>query len=185
MAEQIIVFKSGERVITDLQEVFEGEGDDRRGICLLMKNPYILELVAVNDMDDSTNDLQVKFSKWCPYSVDYQFRIPYDSILAIGEPDTGLAQAYRNKIASLVATQETGVPPAPAPVPAEAVEEGWAEGSLNPNMEAQLTEIRKNTGGAIPENVTPTAGVAGAHDEHPVAEPFAVEEDADAQTAEV
>tara|TARA_Y100000004_G_scaffold69640_1_gene78181 strand:- start:1147 stop:1704 length:558 start_codon:yes stop_codon:yes gene_type:complete len=185
MADQIIVFKSGERVITDLQEVFEGEGEERRGICLVMKNPYILELVAVNDMDDSTNDLQVKFSKWCPYSVDYQFRIPYDSILAIGEPDTGLAQAYRNKIASLVATQETGVPPAPPQTPAEAVEEGWAEGATNPNMEAQLTEIRKNTGGAIPPDQVPTAGVGGAHDEHPVAEPFAVEADPDAQTAEV
>ena len=184
MAEQIIVFKNGERVITELKEVFEGEGDDRRGVCLLMSHPYILELVSADGTADR-HDLQVKFSKWCPYSVDYQFRIPYDSILAIGEPDTGLAQAYRNKIASLVATQETGVPPAPPQTPAEAVEEGWAEGATNPNMEAQLTEIRKNTGGAIPPDQVPTAGVGGAHDEHPVAEPFAVEADPDAQTAEV
>ena len=184
MSDQIVVFKNGERVIGDMSEVFNGEGEDRKGVCLLIKNPYILELVSSND-PNSAMDLQVKFSKWCPYSVDYQFRIPYDSVLAIGEPDTGLGQAYRNKIATLVATQETGVPPAPAPVPSEAVEEGWAEGTVNPNMEAQLTEIRKNTGGAIPENVTPTAGVAGAHDEHPVAEPFAVEEDPDAKTAEV
>ena len=184
MADQILVFKHGERVITDLQEVFEGEGEERRGICLLMKNPYILELVSVDD-SDNPNDLQVKFSKWCPYSVDFQFRVPYDCVLAIGEPDTGLAQAYRNKIASLVATQEGGVPPAPPETPAEAVEEGWAEGVTNPNMEAQLTEIRKNTGGAIPPDEVPTAGVGGAHDEHPVAEPFAVEADPDAQTAEV
>jgi hypothetical protein len=184
MAEQIIVFKSGERVITDLQEVFEGEEEERRGICLLMKNPYILELVSVGSEQDP-GDLQVKFSKWCPYSVDFQFRIPYDSVLAIGEPDTGLAQAYRNKIATLVATQEQGVPAAPAPTPAEAVEEGWTEGIVNPNMEAQLTEIRKNTGGAIPPDVVPTAGVGGVHDEHPVAEPFAVEEDPNAETSEV
>jgi hypothetical protein len=183
MAEQIIVFKSGERVISDLQEVFEGEDEDRRGICLLMKNPYILELVTAGDVD-APNDLQVKFSKWCPYSVDYQFRVPYDSILAIGEPDTGLAQAYRNKISSLVATQEAGVPEAP-PTPAEAIESGWKEGVVNPNMEAQLTEIRKNTGGAIPPDQIPTAGVAGATDQHPVAEPFAVVEDPDAETAEV
>ena len=49
--------------------------------------------------------LQVKFSKWCPYSVDFQFRVPYDTVLAIGEPDTGLAQAYRGKVESITATK--------------------------------------------------------------------------------
>ena len=71
MSEQIIVFKNGERVITELQEVFEGEGEDRKGICLMINNPYILELIEVNDGE--LRDLQVKFSKWCPYSVDFQF----------------------------------------------------------------------------------------------------------------
>ncbi|AMO43168.1 hypothetical protein R1080702_159 [Cyanophage S-RIM32] len=105
MAEQIIVFKNGERVITQLQEVFEGEGDDKRGICLLMSHPYILELISSDD-PNSKMDLQVKFSKWCPYSVDFQFRVPYDTVLAIGEPDQGLAQAYRGKVESLVATED-------------------------------------------------------------------------------
>lgn len=112
MADQIIVFKNGERVITSLQEVFEGEGEEKRGICLLMTNPYILELVNVSPEDDELKqrDLQVKFSKWCPYSVDFQFRVPYDAILAIGEPDTGLAGAYRAKVGALESTEEGGVP---------------------------------------------------------------------------
>jgi len=105
MAEQIIVFKNGERVITTLQEVYEGEGDDKRGVCLLMTHPYILDLIEVSDKPEEMN-LQVKFSKWCPYSVDYQFRVPYDAVLAIGEPDQGLLTAYKSKVESMVATED-------------------------------------------------------------------------------
>ena len=82
--EQIIVFKNGERVITTLQEVFEGEGEDKRGVCLMMTHPYILELVEADTGTD--RDLQVKFSKWCPYSVDFQFRVPYDTCLLYTSP---------------------------------------------------------------------------------------------------
>lgn len=166
MAEQIIVFKNGERVISSLQEVFEGEGDDKRGICLLMTHPYILELVE-SSSGLTDRDLQVKFSKWCPYSVDFQFRVPYDSVLAIGEPDSGLAQAYLAKVNSIQATKEDELPK-------------WEEGASNPNMEAQLADIKKNTGGAISN---PTAGVAGNTAEHPIAEPLVSEESA--ETAEV
>ncbi|AOO12804.1 hypothetical protein Sn130910_157 [Cyanophage S-RIM44] len=135
MAEQIIVFKNGERVITELKEVFEGEGDDRRGVCLLMSHPYILELVNADGSADR-HDLQVKFSKWCPYSVDFEFRVPYDTVLAIGEPDQGLAQAYRGKVQVITATE-----PEPDQVPE------WTEGVTNPNMEAQAADIAAATKG--------------------------------------
>jgi hypothetical protein len=131
MSEQIIVFKNGERVITELQEVFEGEGDDRKGICLMMNNPYILELIEMDD--GALRDLQVKFSKWCPYSVDFQFRVPYDTVLALGEPDSGLAEAYRQKVAAI-----TGNPDAPEGVP-DLPE--WTDGAENPNISAQQADI--------------------------------------------
>ena len=134
MAEQIIVFKNGERVITELKEVFEGEGDDRRGVCLLMNHPYILELVSADAPEGSRHDLQVKFSKWCPYSVDFEFRVPYDSILAIGEPDQGLAQAYRSKVQVITATNPEEIPE-------------WQEGQDNPNIAAQQADIAAATKG--------------------------------------
>ena len=133
MADQIIVFKNGERVITNLQEVFEGEDESRRGVCLLMNNPYILELVGGDDPTAKGMDLQVKFSKWCPYSVDFQFRVPYDTVLALGEPDSGLAEAYRQKVAAI-----TGNPDAPEGVP-DLPE--WTDGAENPNISAQQADI--------------------------------------------
>lgn len=94
----IVVLKTGEKLITILQEAFEGEGEEQKGICLVMNYPYELTLINVGNTENPEQDLQVKFSRWCPYSVDTQFRIPYDSVLAIGQPDAGLAQAYQLKI---------------------------------------------------------------------------------------
>jgi hypothetical protein len=94
----ILVLKTGEQIICELKEVFDGEGDDRKGVCLLMIHPYVLSLVSAPDTAESQQDLQVKFSKWCPYAVDYQYKIPYDTVMAIGVPDAGLEQAYRAKV---------------------------------------------------------------------------------------
>ena len=62
-----------------------------------MIHPYELSLVSTNSKK-SQQDLQVKFSRWCPYSSDYQFKIPYDSVMAVGAVDPNLEQAYSTKI---------------------------------------------------------------------------------------
>ena len=92
----IVVLKTGEKLITVLQEAFDGEGENQKGICLVMNHPYELSLVENKKKQDQ--DLQVKFGRWCPYATDVQFRIPYDGVLAIGSPDAGLAEAYKTKI---------------------------------------------------------------------------------------
>ena len=94
----IVVLRTGEKVITILQEVFEGEGEERKGVCLVMNYPYELSLMSVDNQDNPEQDLQVKYTKWCPYSIDSQYRIPYDGILTIGVPDGGLAAAYLQKV---------------------------------------------------------------------------------------
>ena len=102
----IVIMKTGSQIICDLKEVFDGEGEDRKGVCLLMMHPYELSLISVGG-EENAQDLQVKFSRWCPYSVDYQFKIPYDSVTAIGIPDSGLEQAYRAKIAQVTQSMNT------------------------------------------------------------------------------
>ena len=96
----IVILKIGTQIICDLKEVFDGEGENRKAICLLMIHPYELSLIN-SAQENMAQDLQVKFSKWCPYSVDYQYKIPYDSVMAIGVCDTGLEQVYRDKIEKL------------------------------------------------------------------------------------
>lgn len=97
LSPSIVVLKSGEKIITFLQEAFEGEGEERKGICLVMSYPYELTLVNAETLDE-TSDLQVKYAKWCPFSQEVSYRIPYDVVMTLGTPDEGLAAAYVAKV---------------------------------------------------------------------------------------
>jgi hypothetical protein len=101
MAVSIITLKTGDRVITDLKEAFDGEGEDRKGICLIMDEPYILNLAGENPQyltEAYGQEYQVRFSKWNPYSTDTMFKIPYDCVMTISNPEPGLQKAYEQKI---------------------------------------------------------------------------------------
>jgi hypothetical protein len=101
MAVSIVTLKTGDRIITELKEVFDGEGEDKKGICLLMEEPYILSLDGGTPQyltEQHGMEYQVKFSKWNPYSTDYMFKIPYDCVMTISEPEPGLQKAYEDKL---------------------------------------------------------------------------------------
>ena len=109
MAIKITTLKTGTLLISELKEVYDGEGDDRRGVCLLVERPYELSLVNAAPqymVEKAGAELQVKFSKWNPYSSDVQFKLPYDSVMTIGEPEEGLKDAYVRKIAEVQLIEE-------------------------------------------------------------------------------
>ena len=101
MAVSIVTLKTGDRIITELKEIFDEEGADRKGICLLMEDPYILSLDGATPQyltESHGMEYQVRFSKWNPYSTDWQFKIPYDSVMTISQPEPGLENAWKEKI---------------------------------------------------------------------------------------
>lgn len=104
MAIAIAVLQTGERVITELQEVREENKEDGKPICLMFVRPYILNTESVSNEDNQ--EVQVRFSKWLPYSSDTQFKIPFASVMAVGTADPGLAQAYNNTVQQAVAAED-------------------------------------------------------------------------------
>lgn len=96
MKATIVTMKNGERIITVLEEVFgkpeDGEEIESKPLGLALVNPFLLE------MYEEEGDVKVKFSRWCPYSIDTTFRIPYDVVMCIGNPDVNLEQAYYAKV---------------------------------------------------------------------------------------
>lgn len=140
MAIAIVVLNTGERVITDLQEIREDNKEDGKPICLMFMRPYILN---VEGTDDATvnQEVQVRFSKWLPYSSDTQFKIPFSSVMAVGTADTGLAQAYMQTVEQAITAEkavETANPAgAPAP-PAGTAATGFVPG--DPNDPANLPD---------------------------------------------
>lgn len=104
MAIAIAVLQTGERVITELQEVREDNKEDGKPICLMFVRPYILNTESVST--DANQEVQVRFSKWLPYSSDTQFKIPFASVMAVGTADPGLGQAYTNTVQQAVAAED-------------------------------------------------------------------------------
>ena len=101
MAVSILTLKTGDRVIAELKEIFDGEDEDKKGICLLMEEPYVLNLEGEQPQyltEQYGMEYQIRFSKWNPYSSDTHFKIPYDCVMTISNPEPGLENAYVNKI---------------------------------------------------------------------------------------
>lgn len=101
MAVSILTLKTGDRVIAELKEVFDGEDEDKKGICLLMEEPYVLNLEGEQPQyltEQYGMEYQIRFSKWNPFSSDTHFKIPYDCVMTISNPEEGLETAYVNKI---------------------------------------------------------------------------------------
>lgn len=106
MANAIVVLTTGERVITNLQEVRENE-EDTRAVCLAMERPYILFMERTENENKPNQEIQVRFAKWCPYSSDTVFKIPFSSVISVGEVDQGLAEAYDRTIKQAIEFEQT------------------------------------------------------------------------------
>ena len=150
MAIAIAVLQTGERVITELQEVREENKEDGKPICLMFVRPYILNTESVSN--EANQEVQVRFSKWLPYSSDTQFKIPFASVMAVGTADPGLAQAYNNTVQQAVAAEDaaraeqtpppeevsadTGMVPAEDTSPPEGI---LPDGSMDPDHDQDTT----------------------------------------------
>lgn len=100
MSTSIVILKTGEQIICDLKEMFDGENENKRGVCLLMRNPFSLSIVEVPLQNEVGTDLQVKFGRWCPYSTDTEYKIPYDAVVSVASVEPNLEQAYTERINS-------------------------------------------------------------------------------------
>jgi len=91
MIPKVVVLKTGERVVSGLAEVFDNETN--KPVCLLLRCPYILTLRP----KEESGDFEVNFTKWIPFSSDKQFRVSYDALIAIGEVEESILNAYMEK----------------------------------------------------------------------------------------
>jgi len=92
MVPKVLVMKTGERVIAGASEMTDTETG--KGICLVIKCPYILTL---NPKQDTEEEYSVNFSKWNPFTPDNTFRIPYDAVIAISDVEQGILDVYMER----------------------------------------------------------------------------------------
>ena len=106
MIPKVMILNSGERIISGVSEVTDENG---QGICLLLKCPYILDMAPTGDYNTDGNPSQfsINFTKWFAYSKSEEFRIPYTSVVALGEPEDGILDVYMKKFGEKLNDNDT------------------------------------------------------------------------------
>lgn len=96
MIPKVLLMKSGERIIAGLSELTDQDGN---GVCFVIRCPYIMGMTPAGEIspEGDPTQFQINFTKWFPFSSDIQFKIPYTSIVAIGEPDPNILSVYLEK----------------------------------------------------------------------------------------
>jgi hypothetical protein len=109
MLIKVLKMKTGEQVVTGITEL---QDENSNGICFLVTQPYRLDLIPSDEisLDGTPETFRVNFTKWFSVSKDVQFRIPYDSVVAIGEPDDSVLQTYTDKFGDLLNDIDTVQP---------------------------------------------------------------------------
>ena len=87
---KIILTLTNERIIAGVGEYTD---ENNNNVCLVLKSPYIVNLVPHGD--ESTQQYKVSFTKWIPYSASNMFRIPYSYVVTIGEVEADILNLYK------------------------------------------------------------------------------------------
>ena len=90
MIPKIVLMRTGEKIIAAVGEMNDPETG--KGLGFIFRCPYTLGMVPTADGQFSVN-----FTKWIPYSVDTQYKVPYDIVAALGEPEPDILNVYIEK----------------------------------------------------------------------------------------
>lgn len=90
MIPKIILTRTGEKLIAAVGEITDPETN--KGLGFVFRCPYTLNMLPADEGQFSVN-----FTKWIPYSSDMDFKVPYDVVAALGEPEQDILNIYLEK----------------------------------------------------------------------------------------
>jgi hypothetical protein len=92
MTIKLLLLKSGEDLIADLQEMVVGDDDHKRVVGYFLTKPCVVKLI--NDSTPEQKSLQISLYPWMPLSSDDKVPVPADWIVTIVEPIDKLKEMY-------------------------------------------------------------------------------------------
>ena len=100
MTVKLLLLKSGEDLIADVQEMVAGEEDERRVIGYFLNKPCTVKMRDPNLIQQESTEEQKKASfqvslyPWMPLSADKVIPVPSDWVVTIVEPIIKLTEMY-------------------------------------------------------------------------------------------
>jgi hypothetical protein len=95
MTIKLILLKSGEDVIADVNEMYI---EEQKLIGYLFKNPCSVKLRSFSPESDGKNGYQIGLSSWIPLTKDNIVPVPLDWVITMVEPIDRLFEMYENDV---------------------------------------------------------------------------------------
>ena len=87
MTVKLLLLKSGEDVVADVQEMVIPDGEDKRVVGYYLDAPHRVKLIADVPKDGTTQHRsKIQMIPWLPLSKDRTIPIPSDWVVTIVEP---------------------------------------------------------------------------------------------------
>ena len=98
MTIKLMLFKSGEDIISDVTEMCVGTEENRQVIGYHLDKPCVVKMrdpnVISNDGPKKQSGFEVSLFPWIPLSKDTRIPVPADWLITMVEPATKLKEMY-------------------------------------------------------------------------------------------
>ena len=101
MTVKLLLLKSGEDLIADVQEMVFGEDEEKRVVGYYLTRPCIVKMISPNLLTEENEDkgpqkmgYQVQLHPWMPLTVDEKIPVPSDWVVTMVTPTEKLKQMY-------------------------------------------------------------------------------------------
>ena len=103
MTVKLAHLKSGENIISDIQEMVVGEGDGSRVVGYLFHKPQAvfvkdLEIVSKNNEETLKHSYDINLLPWIPFTKDEKVPVPSDWVVTLVEPLEKLKGLYETNV---------------------------------------------------------------------------------------
>lgn len=98
MTVKLVVLKSGEDIITDVQEMVVGEEENQKVIGYFFDKPCVVKLFGHNPEEDRESPFRVQMMPWIPLSDDEKIPVSPDWVITIVEPIEKVKELYLKKV---------------------------------------------------------------------------------------
>jgi hypothetical protein len=101
MTVKLLLLKSGEDLIADVQEMVFGEDEEKRVVGYYLTRPCIVKMISPNLLTEGNEDkgpqkmgYQVQLHPWMPLTTDEKIPVPSDWVVTMVTPTEKLKQMY-------------------------------------------------------------------------------------------
>ena len=97
MTVKLVLLKSGEDVIADIQEMIVGEPGEPKVVGYFFNKPCAVKM-RTNEDEDKEKSFQISLFPWLPLSKDSKVPVINDWVITIVEPIDSLREMYEKDV---------------------------------------------------------------------------------------